>query len=115
MEENGVRGVFWIVQVRRSLIFFVPFRWALIALWAVSHFLRAIGLTLAFHRYFAHRSFQMNRAARFVWAFIGTAAMQKGPLWWAGHTSTTIGMPIATAIRTARWSAASTTRTSAGS
>ena len=54
-------------------------------LWAVSHFLRAIGLTLAFHRYFAHRAFQMNRVARFVWAFIGTAAMQKGPLWWAGH------------------------------
>src|SRR3981189_2076173 len=24
-------------------------------------------------------------AARFVWAVIGTAAMQKGPLWWAGH------------------------------
>jgi stearoyl-CoA desaturase (delta-9 desaturase) len=42
-------------------------------------------LTLAFHRYFAHRSFQMNRVARFVWTFIGTAAMQKGPLWWAGH------------------------------
>ena len=27
----------------------------------------------------------MNRVARFVWTFIGTAAMQKGPLWWAGH------------------------------
>jgi stearoyl-CoA desaturase (delta-9 desaturase) len=27
----------------------------------------------------------MNRGARFIWAFIGTAAMQKGPLWWAGH------------------------------
>ena len=27
----------------------------------------------------------MNRVARFVWACIGTAAMQKGPLWWAGH------------------------------
>ena len=26
----------------------------------------------------------MNRAARFVWTLIGTAAMQKGPLWWAG-------------------------------
>ena len=51
----------------------------------MSHFLRAIGLTLAFHRYFAHRAFQMNRAARFVWTLIGTAAMQKGPLWWAGH------------------------------
>jgi len=30
-------------------------------------------------------SAQKKRAARFVWAFIGTAAMQKGPLWWAGH------------------------------
>ena len=56
-----------------------------VALWAVSHFLRAIGLTLLFHRYLAHRAFKMNRVARFVWAFIGTAAMQKGPLWWAGH------------------------------
>src|ERR1700754_3853545 len=77
--------VFWLVQVSALLVFFVPFSAALIGLWAVSHFLRAIGLTLAFHRYFAHRSFQMNRTARFVWAFIGTAAMQKGPLWWAGH------------------------------
>jgi stearoyl-CoA desaturase (delta-9 desaturase) len=42
-------------------------------------------LTLAFHRYFAHRAFQMNRFVRFVWAFLGTAAMQKGPLRWAGH------------------------------
>ena len=63
----------------------MPCSAGLVALWAVSHFLRAIGLTLAFHRYFAHRAFQMHRAARFVWAFIGTAAMQKGPLWWAGH------------------------------
>jgi stearoyl-CoA desaturase (delta-9 desaturase) len=77
--------VFWTVQVSALLAFAVPFTWAMLALWAVSHFLRAIGLTLCFHRYFAHRAFQMNRAARFVWAFIGTAAMQKGPLWWAGH------------------------------
>jgi stearoyl-CoA desaturase (delta-9 desaturase) len=77
--------VFWVVQASALLVFAVPFSWGLVALWAASHFLRAIGLTLAFHRYFAHRAFQMNRPARFVWAFIGTAAMQKGPLWWAGH------------------------------
>jgi stearoyl-CoA desaturase (delta-9 desaturase) len=77
--------VFWVVQCSALLIFFISFSWTFLALWAVSHFLRAIGLTLAFHRYFAHRSFQMNRVARFVWTFIGTAAMQKGPLWWAGH------------------------------
>ena len=77
--------VFWTVQASALLVFAVPFRWSLVALWAASHFLRAIGLTLAFHRYFAHRAFRMNRAARFAWTLIGTAAMQKGPLWWAGH------------------------------
>jgi stearoyl-CoA desaturase (delta-9 desaturase) len=78
-------SVFWIVQASALLIFFIPFSWELAALWAASHFLRAVGLTLAFHRYYAHRAFQMNRIARFVWTFIGIAAMQKGPLWWAGH------------------------------
>ncbi len=77
--------VFWLVQVSAVLAFAVPFRWAYLGLWAASHFLRAIGLTLIFHRYLAHRAFKMNRVARFVWSFIGTAAMQKGPLWWAGH------------------------------
>ena len=77
--------VFWAVQASALLVFFVLFSWPLVALWAASHFIRAIGLTLAFHRYFAHRAFQMNRVARFIWAFIGTAAMQKGPLWWASH------------------------------
>ena len=78
-------SVFWTVQVSALLVFAVPFRWAFVAVWAASHFLRAIGLTLAFHRYFAHRAFKMNRVARFVWTWIGTAAMQKGPIWWAGH------------------------------
>ena len=77
--------IFWIVQASALLVFTVPFRWELAGLWAASHFLRAIGLTLAFHRYYAHRAFQMNRIARFFWTLAGTAAMQKGPLWWAGH------------------------------
>ena len=77
--------VFWSIQVSALLAFVVPFRWPFIGLWAASHFVRAIGLTLIFHRYLAHRAFRMNRVARFVWTLIGTAAMQKGPLWWAGH------------------------------
>jgi stearoyl-CoA desaturase (delta-9 desaturase) len=78
-------SIFWIVQASALLVFFVPFSWGFVALWAASHFLRALGLTLTFHRYFAHRAFQMNRGARFFWTLVGTAAMQKGPLWWAGH------------------------------
>jgi stearoyl-CoA desaturase (delta-9 desaturase) len=77
--------IFWTVQASALLVVTVPFGWELVALWAASHFLRAVGLTLAFHRYYAHRAFQMHRAARFVWTLLGTAAMQKGPLWWAGH------------------------------
>jgi len=77
--------VFWAIQASAITIFFVPFAWAYAGLWAASHFLRAVGLTLAFHRYYAHRAFEMNRAARFLWSLIGTAAMQRGPLWWAGH------------------------------
>lgn len=77
--------VFWIVQASALLVLTVPFSWPLVALCAASHFVRAIGLTLAFHRYFAHRAFQMHRAARFAWAWVATSAMQKGPLWWAGH------------------------------
>jgi stearoyl-CoA desaturase (delta-9 desaturase) len=77
--------IFWFVQSSALAAFFVPFRWEYAALWAASHFVRAIGLTLCFHRYLAHRSFRMHRAAQFAWALVGTAAMQKGPLWWAGH------------------------------
>ena len=77
--------VFWLVQASALLVFFVPFEWQFVAVWAAAHFIRAIGLTLCYHRYFAHRSFQMNRAARFVWTWIAASAMQKGPLWWAGH------------------------------
>ncbi len=77
--------MFWGVQASSLLVFAVPFTWTLLGVWAVSHFLRAIGLTLAFHRYFAHRAFELSRPARFFWALAGTAAMQKGPIWWAGH------------------------------
>ena len=71
-------SIFWTVQASALLAFAVPFRWAFVALWAASHFIRAIGLTLAFHRYFAHRAFKMNRVARFVWAWIATSAVRTG-------------------------------------
>jgi stearoyl-CoA desaturase (Delta-9 desaturase) len=77
--------IFWIVQLSALTIFFVPFAWPMVGLWAVAHFSRAVGLTLTFHRYFAHRSFKMHRVTQFLWALLGTSAMQKGPLWWAGH------------------------------
>jgi stearoyl-CoA desaturase (delta-9 desaturase) len=85
MKKTVTMSLFWLVQASSLLVLFVPFSAAMLALWAVSHFLRAIGLTLAYHRYFAHRAFKMGRLTQFVWSYIAASAMQKGPLWWAGH------------------------------
>jgi len=46
---------------------------------------RAFGITCGFHRYFSHRSFRTSRAFQFVLAWLGTAAMQRGPIWWVAH------------------------------
>ena len=49
------------------------------------YLVRMWGLTAGFHRYFSHRSFKTSRVFQFVLAWIGTSAVQKGPLWWAAH------------------------------
>jgi len=47
--------------------------------------IRMIGITAFYHRYFAHKSFKAGRITQFVFAVIGSAATQRGPLWWASH------------------------------
>jgi stearoyl-CoA desaturase (delta-9 desaturase) len=39
-------------------------------------------VTAGYHRYFAHRAFKTSRTFQFVLALLGTAAFQRGPLWW---------------------------------
>ena len=46
---------------------------------------RMFGLTGGYHRYFCHRSFKTTRLFQFVLGWLGAAAAQRGPLWWAGH------------------------------
>jgi stearoyl-CoA desaturase (delta-9 desaturase) len=52
-----------------------------LALYAV----RMFAITGFYHRYFAHQSFRTSRALQFVFALLGAAAAQRGPLWWASH------------------------------
>lgn len=77
--------IFWTVQASALLALFAPLTASLAALCVGSHFVRMLGITLGFHRQLAHRSFKTGRATRFFWALLGTTAMQKGPLWWAGN------------------------------
>ena len=46
---------------------------------------RMFAITAGFHRFFSHRTFKTGRVFQFVLAFAGTAAYQKGPLWWSAH------------------------------
>ncbi len=45
--------------------------------------LRGLTTTVAYHRYFAHRSFKTSRAAQFVLGCLCCTNLQRGPLWWA--------------------------------
>ena len=47
--------------------------------------LRMFAITGFYHRYFSHQSFRAGRVVQFVFAGLGAAAAQRGPLWWASH------------------------------
>ena len=46
---------------------------------------RMFALTAFYHRCFSHRTFRAPRAVQFIFALIGAACVQRGPLWWAAH------------------------------
>lgn len=47
--------------------------------------LRMLAITGFYHRYFSHRTFRTSRVVQFVFAALGSMAVQRGPLWWAAH------------------------------
>ena len=55
--------------------------WVALGLYA----LRMFAVTAFYHRYFSHRAFKASRPVQFLFALIGAAAVQRGPLWWAAH------------------------------
>jgi len=46
---------------------------------------RMFGITGCYHRYFSHKAYKTSRWFQFALAWLGCSALQKGPLWWAGH------------------------------
>jgi stearoyl-CoA desaturase (delta-9 desaturase) len=65
--------------------FFVVVTWEDWVLCALLYAARMFFITAGYHRYLSHRSFRAGRAVQFALAAGGTTALQKGPLWWAGH------------------------------
>jgi stearoyl-CoA desaturase (delta-9 desaturase) len=76
---------FIILHLALVSVFFVPVSATAVVLCAVTYFIRMFGITGGYHRYFAHRAYKTSRPFQFFLAWLGCSAMQKGPLWWAGH------------------------------
>ena len=78
-------ATYWSLHAACLLVFLVGVSGADLALLAATFALRMFGITGAYHRYFAHKTYQTSRAFQLVLALLGCSATQKGPLWWAGH------------------------------
>jgi stearoyl-CoA desaturase (delta-9 desaturase) len=63
----------------------VPPSWPAIGLCLAVYYARILAITLAYHRYFAHRTFKTSRAFQLVLAVWAMTSAQRGVLWWAGH------------------------------
>jgi len=72
-----------LIHVGTVLALLRPVDGGLILMAVLFYLARMFGITAGYHRYFAHRAFRTSRFFQFVLALLGTAATQKGPLWWA--------------------------------
>ncbi|MDB4474203.1 acyl-CoA desaturase [Opitutaceae bacterium] len=70
----GCLGVIWVG--------WSPFA---VGLAVVLYFVRMFAVTGIYHRYFSHKTYRTSRIGQFLFAVWGATAVQRGPLWWAGH------------------------------
>jgi stearoyl-CoA desaturase (Delta-9 desaturase) len=83
--DYAVCTQFLFMHLACLLAFWTGVSAAAVALCLVLYVGRMFAITAGFHRLFSHRSYKTGRLFQFVLAFAGTAAYQKGPLWWSAH------------------------------
>jgi stearoyl-CoA desaturase (delta-9 desaturase) len=66
-------------------VIWVGFSWAALAVAVGLYLVRMFAITGFYHRYFSHRTFETSRVGQFLFAVLGNASGQRGPLWWAAH------------------------------
>jgi stearoyl-CoA desaturase (delta-9 desaturase) len=75
---------FFLIHGLPLLAIFTGIRWRDVLLCVALYYIRMFFITAGYHRYFAHRSYRLNRVMQFLVAAGGSTAAQKGVLWWAG-------------------------------
>ena len=66
-------------------VFWVGWSWTAILVGVGLYWAQMFAITAFYHRYFSHRSFRTSRWCQFIFALVGSSAVQRGPLWWAAH------------------------------
>ncbi|MFH2000039.1 MAG: fatty acid desaturase, partial [Planctomycetota bacterium] len=66
-------------------LIWVGFSWTALGVALGLYLIRMFAITGFYHRFFSHRTFKTNRFFQFLFAVLGNASVQRGPLWWAAH------------------------------
>jgi stearoyl-CoA desaturase (delta-9 desaturase) len=89
---DGDRSIDWLrvvpfllLHAAVALVLVVGWSPVALAVAVAWYALRMFAITAFYHRYFSHRAFRASRAAQLLFALLGSAAVQRGPLWWAAH------------------------------
>lgn len=73
-------------MILHASLVLVPFTYShqgLVAFAALYFISICLGITLGYHRLLAHQSYKTQRWVRYVLAFCGMLACQRGPIWWS--------------------------------
>ena len=76
---------FIVFHLMPVLVIFTGVTSRAVVLALVTYFVRLLAITGGYHRYFSHRTYRTGRVRQFLLALVGTTAVQRGPLWWAGN------------------------------
>jgi stearoyl-CoA desaturase (Delta-9 desaturase) len=83
---NWVKSIpFFLVHVLCLAAIFTGVTWTAVGIFVAFFFGRAIFVTAAYHRYFSHKTYKLNRFWQLVWAFGAQSSAQKGVLWWSAN------------------------------
>lgn len=73
------------MHVACAAVVWVGWSWTAVGVAVAGYLIRMFAITGFYHRYFSHRAFKTSRFMQFVFAVMGSSAVQRGPLWWASH------------------------------
>lgn len=79
-----IQGIRFALHVATLVcLLFSPFDGIALGVFAGSYLLSMLGVTMGYHRYFAHRAFKTSRAFQFLLALLAVSTLQRGVIWWS--------------------------------